>query len=238
MNNLRTDLIIDNIDKYKLIKKYKNIEVLESIVNKYIYRTIKFNNVENKNSIIKVLKKEIKYFLSLIDSDINHILFVGLGNEENTADSIGPKTIKKIKVNFDKKVLKVSAFIPGVMGITGIKTDKLVSSVVDNIKPNLIVIIDSIVTNNIDYINKTIEITNSGIKPGSGLMGLNKEINESTLKIPIITIGIPDSLEYLYKGFPFLLSSSNIDYFVNNVSDIISSAINDIIYKELNDTPL
>ena len=242
MYNLRTDMAIDKNKKYKQIKKYKNnIEILENKVNNSIYHTIKFNNIYNNKDIIRILKKEIKYFITLNKNKINHILIVGLGNESNTADSIGPKTIKNIKVNFNIdninniNKIKVSALIPGVLGITGIETNKTILSVTKQIKPDLIILIDSLVTNNIEFINKTIEISNKSLNPGSGIYGNNKEIKT---KIPTISIGIPTSLEYIHNNIPFLLTPSNIDNYVDNISKIISDSINILIYKELTDTPV
>lgn len=241
MYNLRTDMAIDTNKKYKRIKKYKNnIEILENKINKKIFHTIRFNNIYN-NDIINILKKEIKYFIDLNNSKKNHILIVGLGNESNTADSIGPKTIKNIKVNFNisdiknTNRIKVSALIPGVLGITGIETNKIILSVIKQIKPDLIILIDSLVTNNIELINKSIEISNDCLSPGSGIYGNNKKINT---KIPIISIGIPTSLEYIHNNTPFLLTPSNIDSYAQNISEILGNSINILIYKELIDTPV
>ena len=241
MNNLRTDMAIDNNKKYKILKKYKNnIEILETKLNKKKYHTIKFNNIYNK-AINNILKKEIKYFIDLYNKNINHILIVGLGNESNTADSIGPKTIKNIKVNFNindiknTNKIKVSALIPGVLGITGIETNKIINSVTKQIKPDLIILIDSLVTNNIEFINKSIEISNTCLSPGSGIYGNNKTIKTKT---PIISIGVPTSLEYIHNNIPFILTPSSIDSYVNNISDVLSNSINILIYKDLMDTPV
>ena len=241
MNNFRTDLKIDNNKIYKIIKKYKNFEILENKNNKSIYHTIKFNNVENKKELIRITKKELLLFIKSFNVKINHILIIGLGNEANTADSFGPKLIKKINVNFNIDTIKninsvkISALIPGVLGITGIETNKIIKSVVREIKPNLIILIDSIVTNNINFINKTIQISNECFSPGSGIYGNNKIIKT---KIPIISIGIPTSLEYYHNNIPFLLTPSNIDSFINDISDIVSNSINESIYNELMDTPV
>ena len=240
MLNLRTDIAIDNCSNYKKIKSYKDIEILENKINNTIFHTIKFNNIDNRSNLIKIIKKELKLYITSLNKNIKHILFVGLGNESNTADSVGAKTIKNIKVNFSISnnsfnKIKVSALIPGVLGITGIKTNKIIKSVIKDIKPDLIVLIDSLVTNNINFINKTIEISNKSISPGSGIYGNNNIIKT---KIPIISIGIPTSLEYIHNKMPFLLTPSNIDIYVKNISEILGTSINELVYKELIDTPL
>ena len=241
MNNYRTDLTIDKNKTFKKIKTYKNIEVLENKNNALLYHTIKFSSVEIKNELINILKKELLSFIKSFNIKIKHILIVGLGNESNTADSIGPKTIKKINVNFNidninnNNIIKVSALIPGVLGITGIETNKIIKSVIKEINPDLIILVDSIVTNNIEFINKTIEISNNSLTPGSGIYGNNKELKT---KKPIISIGIPTSLEYIHNGIPFLLTPSNIDYYILKISTIISEAINSLVYKDLIETPV
>ena len=132
--NLRTDMYIDTNKEYKLIKKYNNIEILESIYKTNIYHTIKFDNINNK-SLNNIFLKEILYFINKFNINIKHVLIIGLGNINNTADSIGPITINKIKVNYNVKGLdninniKVSAFIPGILGSTGINTDKIIKSI-------------------------------------------------------------------------------------------------------------
>ena len=240
MNNYRTDMILDKNKKYRKVKTYKNIKILESLNNGNIYHTIKFNSIENKKELINILKKEITFFIKNYNSNLKHIFIVGLGNEDNTADSIGSKTIKGIKTNFHisnniLNKIKVSALIPGVLGITGIETNKIITSVIKQIKPDLIILIDSVVTNNIENINKTVEISNVSLSPGSGIYGNNKVIKTKT---PIITIGIPTSLEYIHNNIPFLLTPSNIDYFVDTISNILSLSINELIYSDLMDTPV
>lgn len=234
--DLRTDMYIDTNKKYKLIKKYNNIEVLESIHNTNIYHTIKFDSIDNKH-LNNIFFKELLYFINKLNINIKHVLIIGLGNINNTSDSIGPISINKIKVNYNIKGLdninniKVSAFIPGILGSTGINTDKIVKSISNLIKPDLVILIDSFITNNINYINQSIEISNTGIKPGSGILNNNKLINHNLLKKPIITIGIPVSLEYIYNNKTMLLTSSNIDLYVSHITDLISNTLNSIFNK-------
>ena len=85
--NLRTDMYIDTNKEYKLIKKYNNIEILESIYKTNIYHTIKFDNINNK-SLNNIFLKEILYFINKLNINIKHVLIIGLGNINNTADSI------------------------------------------------------------------------------------------------------------------------------------------------------
>ena len=202
---------------------------------------IMFNNLDEyflKNK----LKKEILFSFNQMNITKNsHIFIVGLGNDNHTADSIGPKTLKHIKVNsflenigIKIKANKVSALEPGVLGETGILTHKIISSVSKEIKPDLIILIDSFVSDDINYLNKSIEINNIGINPGSGIKGISSEINKDTFNIPILVIGVVTAVEIKFsnedKNFiPYLLSTKDIDEFVINISKIIGEAINEAI---------
>ena len=233
-NSSRTDLKINQ----KLLD-INDIEVLYD--DNHHYSLIHYNNF-NKEKIKKVLKKEIKTFLNNLNiSNYYHALIIGLGNDLHTADSIGSKTLQYIKVNTQLETLgikidknKLSALEPGVLGKTGIETRRIIESVVDEIKPDIAIIIDSFVSNDISYLNKTIEITDSGITPGSGLFGIQKEINQKTLGIPIIVIGVTSAIEVKIKNEKnltfYLLSTNDIDKYVSQISKVIADAINEVIY--------
>ena len=233
----RTDLVC------KESNDCDSIKVLNTNYEGNIYKTIFFNDLNNKESIKKILKNEILFFLHEMDiTKKNHIFIVGLGNENHTADSIGPKVLKHINVNSFLENIgieingnKISALEPGVLSETGILTDKIISSVSKEIKPDLIILIDSFVSDDINYLNKTIEITNYGINPGSGLKGINSKIDKTTLGIPILVIGVVTAIEIKFTSdnninfIPYLLSTKDIDEFVINISKIIGQSINEAI---------
>ena len=247
--NFRTDFALDRKINYtesnKIIKD--NIKIIYSKNKKILYNTIIFKDTNNENKLINIIKEELLTFLKKYNiNKNNHIFIIGLGNESNTADSIGPKALKYININshlFNLNInipyIKVSALEPGVLGTTGIDTSEIIKSVSDKIKPDLIILIDSFITNNVDYLNKTIEISNTGIKPGSGIRGNNSKISENILKIPIITIGIPVCIEYKNNNNTLLVSTSDIDEYVNKISKIIGTSINEVLYQlYLSSTPL
>ena len=233
----KTDLFFEN-NKMKNIELGSNETKIKYYVEKeYDYKTIFFNNLENVENILKL---EIQHFFDKLNiKKGNHIFVVGLGNDNHTADSVGPKTLKHIKVNSYLKNLEietdktiVSALEPGVLGETGIMTNKIIKSVVDEIKPDLVILIDSFVSGNINYLNKTIEVTDFGLNPGGGLKGINEKIDNETLGIPVIVIGVTTSIEVKFtneenKNFiPYLLSSKDVDDYVNKISLIVGESIN------------
>lgn len=239
--NFRTDLALDISKKYNIKKEAfnKSIKILEHKNNKNIFHTIIFKSIINEKNISKILREELLYFFKQFNIDKSkHIFIVGLGNESNTADSIGPKVLKYINVNshlfnigININYIKISALEPGVLGTTGIDTSNIIKSVSKLIKPDLIILIDSFVTNNIEYLNKTIEISNAGLKPGSGIRGTNSKISKSNIKIPIMTIGIPVCLEYKNGNKNLLVSTNDIDEYVIIISKILGSTLNSILYS-------
>lgn len=208
------------------------------------YKTIFFDSLNNEVNIKNKLKNELLFFLKQMNISKNdHILIVGLGNENHTADSIGPKTLKHIKVNSYLENLginivgnKISALEPGVLGETGILTEKIISSVSKEIKPNLVILVDSFVSNDINYLNKAIQINNIGINPGSGIKGINSNINKNTLGIPILVIGVVTAIEIKFTNsdninfIPYLLSTKDIDDFIIKISKIVGESINEAIF--------
>ena len=238
--NVRTDLATNKTKKY--ITKYysENIKLLEYTKNKKLFHTIHYKNIYDEKIIKDFLKNELRFFFKKLNIDTTkHIFVIGLGNEANTADSIGPKSIKYITVNshlyniFDNITHpKISALEPGVLGTTGIDTFKIIESVSNEIKPDLIILIDSFVTNKISYLNKAIEINDYGITPGSGIHGNNVEIKKETLKVPVLVIGVPTALEFKKNEYiPLLISTNDIDEYITKISKIIGTSINEIIYS-------
>ncbi|WMJ82321.1 GPR endopeptidase [Clostridium sp. MB40-C1] len=128
-------------------------------------------------------------------------LVVGLGNWNVTPDALGPKVISRLMVtrhlkelvpdSIDENIRPVCAISPGVLGLTGIETSEIVKSLCDKIKPNLIICIDALASRKTERVNRTIQIGNTGISPGSGIGNKRMEISENTLGVPVIAIGVP-----------------------------------------------
>lgn len=256
---VRTDLIVDNIDTndYPGIEKSEreingikvtDITVVDDLIEinkrKGKYITIGFNDITdtiNRKNVEKVLSKELKKLLKYLNikSD-DKCLIVGLGNYKSTPDSLGPKVINKLivtrhlylidEVKVDEGYRNVSAFTPGVMGTTGIEARDFIFGICKETKPDFIIAIDALASSSIDRVNKTIQMTNTGINPGSGVGNTRIEISEETIGIPVIAIGIPtvvdavtivsDTLKYLLKKFSY--SIKNINNSANKLKPITS----------------
>ena len=241
--NIRTDLVVDlyNDDltdnNIKIVKNKINdieitdIDILDDKNNlnkkKGKYITISFKDVtdkKNKKDLETILIKYLKEMLESLNLDFDKkALIVGLGNIDSTPDALGPKTIKNILVTkylFEMDEVEpspnyrnVSTFVPGVLATTGMESSDMIKGIIKESNPDFLIVIDALASSSIDRINKTIQMTDSGINPGSGIGNNRKEISKQVLNIPVISIGIPtvidaivlvsDTIKYLYKHFSY-----------------------------------
>ena len=147
------------------------------------------------------------------------VLVVGLGNREVTADALGPQVIDNLLItrhvvkNYGKAAYNctrmnlVSSIEPGVMAKTGMETAEIISGVVKETGP---IVVDALAARSTRRLNRTIQITNTGIQPGSGVGNHRNALTQETLGVPVIAIGIPtvvdaativgDALEKLMSG--------------------------------------
>lgn len=259
--NIHTDLVIEQINDKNLIKEevINNIKISRVVMDKNNllnkkdgnYITIELTditNYEDRENVGKVLVNEIKDILNKNNIKDNYeCLVIGLGNKKSTPDALGPMVIDNILVtrhlfelnaNVKEGIRKVSAIIPGVMGNTGIETIDIIKGIVDNVKPKFIIVIDSLCASSIERLNKTIQLTDTGIHPGSGIGNMRKEISKDTLGIPVIAIGVPtvvesvtivnDTLEYMFMHLNYLKNNYETSKLVvkrnNNYLDKIKSS--------------
>jgi len=157
------------------------------------------NDIETHEEIIKMVADNLAKLCKLDKN--SSVLIVGLGNWNVTPDALGPKVISKALVtrhiseslpdDLDGMVRRVSAVSPGVMGITGIETSEIVKGIVDRIKPDLVIAIDALASRSINRINATIQMSDTGVAPGGGMGNKRMVINEETMGVPVIAIGVP-----------------------------------------------
>lgn len=131
------------------------------------------------------------------------VLVVGLGNRKVTPDALGPYVVDNLSIN--RHIIKeygrfaigeenaecVSAIVPGVMAQTGMETVEIIKGVVEETTPNMVVVVDALAARNSKRLNRTIQIADSGINPGSGVGNHRNAINEKTVGVPVIAIGVP-----------------------------------------------
>lgn len=177
-------------------------KIMNKEIGKYITLEsdlIKFDDDESRNTVINYLKDEL---IDIFGKDKNKkTLVIGLGNENIISDALGPRTVSKTLVtrhifknynkDYDDDFTEVSALSPGVMGTTGIETVEIVKSIVDKIKPDRVVAIDSLASRKMERVNTTIQISTGGIAPGGGVGNKRKALNKDYLGVDVIAIGVP-----------------------------------------------
>lgn len=129
------------------------------------------------------------------------VLVVGLGNRAVTPDSLGPRVVDSVFVTRHIKqympdavpetVREVSALAPGVLGVTGVETMEIIRGVAEHTKPAVIIAVDSLASRRAARISTTIQLTDTGISPGAGIGNNRTGLNEETLGVPVIAIGVP-----------------------------------------------
>lgn len=157
------------------------------------------------------------------DSDEEQsILVVGLGNREVTADALGPQVVDNLfitrhvvreygKAAYNcQKMNLISSIEPGVMAKTGMETAEIIKGVVGETTPDVLIVVDALAARSTKRLNRTIQVTNTGIQPGSGVGNHRNALTQESLGIPVIAIGVPtvvdaativgDALEKLLSG--------------------------------------
>ena len=171
-------------------------------IGKYVTiesQAMKENDVFAEEIITTTLSKKLMKLKALDEKDT--ILIVGLGNWNVTPDALGPKVVSKVLVTrhileslpekIDKSVRTVCAISPGVMGLTGIETGEIVKGVVEKVKPNIVIAIDALAARKSSRVNTTIQMSDTGIAPGAGVHNNRMMLNEDSLGVPVIAIGVP-----------------------------------------------
>ena len=246
--NIHTDLITEQKISKKTEKQTKEINKIKvtNISNKLDqYTIINFKDITDKNNfknVQNIFVEELKQYIKLKKEDT--ILIIGLGNQKSTPDSLGPYVVDNILVTrylfllgeVEEGYSNVCTFIPNVMGNTGIETANIVKSIIQETKATKVIIIDSLKTTNLNRLNKTIQITNKGISPGSGIYNNRQEISKKTMNIDVIAIGVPtvvelnNLLEKQYKE-KLIVTPTNIDFIIEKLAILIGNGINISLHK-------
>lgn len=205
---------VNKENEFYTYKKYKKngIEVAYVKIHKYNkdlgkeigdYVSISISEIDDmseRERVIGVLKEVLDNMVDRIVKDDRHILVVGLGNNQITADSLGPLVCSGVLAtnhlfNINEERVKkgtgrVSLISPGVMGQTGVETSDIVKALCKEIKPDVVIVVDALCTKSIDRLNRVIQVSNTGIAPGSGVGNTRKIIAKSTVHVPVISIGV------------------------------------------------
>lgn len=199
------------------------------------------------DNMVKELSNELKEFIP-----DGSVLIAGLGNNDVTPDTLGVVSARNILATrhfktelpndeFLTSLREVSIITAGVLGQTGIESSEIIRSLVDTIKPNCIIVIDAFACSDISRLGSTIQISNSGIHPGSGVNNSRKEISKEVMGVPVVAIGVPTVVdlhtiaENLTGNVPnqdtpnFMVTPKNIDTIVEYSSKLLSESISRVL---------
>lgn len=199
-----------------LVENEKGANALGKPVGSYI--TIEGEDLSGQDeSYHEDMSHALFLHLKELLKEYDHILVAGLGNQEVTPDALGPYVVQNLyvtrhlkKEKLIEEAVTLSAITPGVMAQTGMETGEILKGLVEEIKPDVIVAIDALAARSSARLNKTIQISDTGIAPGSGVGNHRQEITEKTMGVKVIAVGVPtviavptivnDALEMLLKA--------------------------------------
>ena len=275
--NCRTDLIIEKLDSN--FSFFRHEEYDDIIVDRVVvdgkreenYVTISFSDITDKDNYKKVQETfvlEFKKFLEKYDLKKEKIMVVGLGNSYSTPDALGPEVISNILVTrhlfelgyVQDGYVNVCSMSPGVIGTTGVETISFIKGLIKEVSISFLIIIDALASSSVDRVNRTIQITDSGINPGSGIGNDRGEISYESLGIPVIAIGVPtvvdaativkETLEKLddysnkkideilsNDGYDtFIVTPKEIDFLIEKFGTLLGGGINKSLHQAFNST--
>ncbi len=169
----------------KPMGNYITIEAQKSVIIGHEGKCRMINSISGQ--LINILSKDKP----------DSLLIVGLGNRSITPDALGPFAVDKIIITrkvtseIEADSVSVSAIAPGVMGQTGMEAAEIIKAVKEEIEPKVIIVIDALAARSINRLNTTIQITDTGISPGSGVGNNRASINSELLGVPVIAVGVP-----------------------------------------------
>ena len=184
------------------------------------------------------------------------MLVVGLGNSSITPDALGPQVAQHILVTRHLteelahslgmgSLRKTAALIPGVLGQTGVESGELTAALVNFIQPSAVIVVDALAAQDYGRLGRTIQISDSGIAPGSGVQNSRKELSRRTLGIPVLSIGVPTVIDaatlaaqltggsYEQAHQAAMVTPREIDRLIGHSAKFIALAINKALYPEL-----
>lgn len=270
----RSDLAVEQVNTHNLPKgiqmktRGKAFSITEIIIDddshrntlgkvKGRYITLESGSLSRFSDEYEEMAAELAEELSQLIPD-GEVFVAGLGNRDITPDAIGPLSAEKVlatrhlrneldsdEERFLMNLRPVSSLAGGVLGQTGIETAELICAVCHKIKPAAVVAVDALACSDISRLGTTIQISDSGISPGSGVANSRKELSAATMGIPVIAVGVPTVVDMhtivrslagieLSEDTPnMIVTPRDIDRLTERAAQLISLGINMALQPEL-----
>lgn len=266
----RTDLAIEeNINENGIKSEEKSIkdvkittveitdEATAQKINKHTgkYITVEFPSLDKITDYSEIKEGIILSLKSIVGEKLKNVLVVGLGNREITADSVGPAVAERLLAtrhiagDFAERIgliglRSVAVVTPNVLGKTGIESTELIEGLVRKIKPQAVIAIDACISLSINRLFKTVQLSDSGISPGSGVKNSRRELSLKTLGVPVISIGIPTVVDAMTLAFELtgketktdtdmVVTPKDSDLLCHRISEILAEALNVFLQPDI-----
>ncbi len=209
---------------------------------------------------IELIAKEVA---AMLPHNPQLVLVAGLGNRSITPDALGPDTAEQILAtrHISKEMAReiglqnlhgVAAIAPGVLGQTGVETGEIIASVVKEIRPSAVIVVDALAAKSIERLGCTIQISDVGIVPGSGVSNARKPLNRETLGVPVIAVGVPTVVDAATlavdlldteddrliskvtpRGEAMMVTPREVDVMIERASRVVGLALNKALQPEM-----
>lgn len=212
-------------------------------------------NSEINEETVELIANELRSLLP----DSGTVLVAGLGNDDITPDALGPKFSEKVFAtrHIEKEFAKnaglgdlrpVANLIPGVLGKTGIETGETLAGAVQRISPTAVITVDALAARRLSRLGCTVQISNVGVVPGSGVGNARSEISEKSLGVPVIAVGVPTVVDaatlvndltgeiderIIREGADMMITPREIDLMIDRASRLISLCVNKALQPHL-----
>ena len=210
---------------------------------------------EPYTNMAAVLSDELDPFFAHVPAK-GSVLIVGLGNRAVTPDSLGPTVCDKLLITrhivkylpdaIEGDIRSVSAIAPGVLGTTGVETAEMTASLISGVKPDLVIAVDSLAAIKTSRIASTIQLSDAGIEPGSGVGNIRSGLDKNSLGVPVIAIGTPlvvyastivrdiagEKTQVPDADEDLIVTPKDIDRLVKIMSGIIAEGISRAVFGE------
>lgn len=223
------------------------------------YITVELDEFSYDTELLDDRMKSISTQISsLLPKGDGTVLVAGIGNKDITPDALGPRCAEGIfstrhitselaeEIGLDF-LNPVCSLATGVLGQTGIETGEIIKSVADAIKPKAVIVIDALAAAGLERLGRTVQITDTGITPGSGVGNKRAEISKNTLGVPVIAIGVPTVVDAVTlakdmtgnktatesaEAQNMMVTPREIDVMIERASKLISLCINCALQPE------
>ena len=238
------------------IKTTSAAQKLDKGIGRYI--TLEMNAFSHEAAVsdgrLQALRDGIK---KLLPEGNGPVLVAGVGNMSITSDALGPMTASMIfatrhiddelreSAGFNERLRPVCAVSAGVLGQTGIESGEYIKSICDTVKPDCVITVDALAAGSVSRLGNTVQMSDTGIAPGSGIGNTRKRIDEDYLGVPVIAIGVPTVVDavslacelsgadikqinnkQVKNASGLIVAPKDIDFMVKNASYLLALALN------------